>query len=144
MAVKATLNMYTSTKPTIYLIDGLNLIRSFLYEFTRPEEEVTADFLDFLEDISQTERYCMHTYEVIFDGTFRPLGPLYRGGVHISFAEEDSADQIICERANFLAQSGQRVIAVTDDRQLQETLKSLGVKSLFCRKFYQSLKIPEK
>ncbi|MBR4682038.1 MAG: NYN domain-containing protein [Elusimicrobiaceae bacterium] len=136
--------MYTSTKPTIYLIDGLNLIRSFLYEFTRPEEEVTADFLDFLEDISQTERYCMHTYEVIFDGTFRPLGPLYRGGVHISFAEEDSADQIICERANFLAQSGQRVIAVTDDRQLQETLKSLGVKSLFCRKFYQSLKIPEK
>ena len=136
--------MYTSTKPTIYLIDGPNLIRSFLYEFTRPEEEVTADFLDFLEDISQTERYCMHTYEVIFDGTFRPLGPLYRGGVHIPFAEEDSADQIICERANFLAQSGQRVIAVTDDRKLQETLKSLGVKSLFCRKFYQSLKIPEK
>ena len=35
--------MYTSTKPTIYLIDGLNLVRSFLYEFTRSEEEVTAD-----------------------------------------------------------------------------------------------------
>lgn len=136
--------MYTSTKPTIYLIDGLNLVRSFLYEFARSEEEVTADFLDFLTEISQTERYSMHTYEVIFDGTFRPLGPLYRGGVHISFTEENSADQVICERASYLAQTGQRVFAVTDDRQLQEALKELGVKSLFCRKFYNRLKLPEK
>lgn len=136
--------MYTSTKPTIYLIDGLNLVRSFLYEFSRSEEEVTADFLDFLEAVSLDERYCMHTYEVIFDGTFRPVGPLYRGGVHISFAESDSADQIICERADYLAQTGQRVIAVTDDRQLQDTLRGLGVKSLFCRKFYHSLKLTEK
>lgn len=136
--------MYTSTKPTIYLIDGLNLVRSFLYEFARPEEEVTADFLDFLEEVSQTSRYSMHTYEVIFDGTFRPVGPLQRGGVHISFSEENTADQIICERAEFLAQSGQRVVAVTDDRQLQTTLRELGVKSLFCRKFYNGLKLPEK
>ena len=136
--------MYTSTKPTIYLIDGLNLVRSFLYEFARSEEEVTADFLDFLTEVSQIERYAMHTYEVIFDGTFRPVGPLYRGGVHISFTEGESADQIICEQAAYLAQSHQRVIAVTDDRQLQETLKELGVKSLFCRKFYNSLKLAEK
>ena len=131
--------MYTSTKPTIYLIDGLNIVRSFLYEFARSEDEVTADFLDFLEEISQEERYRMNTYEVIFDGAFRPVGSLYRGGVHISFAEGDSADQIICERAAYLAQTGQRTIAVTDDRQLQQTLKELGVKSLFCRKFYNSL-----
>ncbi len=136
--------MYTSTKPTIYLIDGLNLVRSFLYEFTRGEEEITADFLDFLEEISVSERYAMNTYEVIFDGSYRPVGPTRRGGVHISFTEEDTADQIICERADYLAQTGQRVIAVTDDRQLQETLKELGVKSLFCRKFYQALKLPEK
>ncbi|MBR4355027.1 MAG: NYN domain-containing protein [Elusimicrobiaceae bacterium] len=136
--------MYTSTKPTIYLIDGLNLVRSFLYEFVRSEEEVTADFLDFLEEISQSERYCMHTYEVIFDGPFRPIGPLYRGGVHVSFTEGESADQIICEQAAFLAQSGKRVIAVTDDRLLQQALKEYGVKSLFCRKFYNGLKLPEK
>ena len=136
--------MYTSTKPTIYLIDGLNLVRSFLYEFARSEEEVTNDFLDFLTEVSLDPRYNMHTYEVIFDGTFRPIGPLYRGGVHISFTEGDSADQIICERADYLAQTGQRVIAVTDDRQLQSTLKALGVKSLFCRKFYNSLKLTEK
>lgn len=135
---------YTSTKPTIYLIDGLNLVRSFLYEFSRSEEEVTADFLDFLAEVSLDERYRMNTYEVIFDGTFRPVGPLYRGGVHISFAEEDSADQVICQQADYLAQTGRRVIAVTDDRQLQATLKELGVKSLFCRKFYTSLKLPEK
>ena len=136
--------MYTSTKPTIYLIDGSNLVRSFLYEFSRTEEEVTSDFLDFLEEISSTPRYAMNTYEVIFDGTFRPIGPLYRSGVHISFAEGDSADQIICERAGFLAQTGQRVIAITDDRALQDELKELGVKTLFCRKFYTQLKIEEK
>jgi predicted RNA-binding protein with PIN domain len=136
--------MYTSTKPTIYLIDGLNLVRSFLYEFARSEEEVTADFLDFLEEMSGDERYQMHTYEVIFDGTFRPVGPLYRAGVHISFAEENSADEIIYERANYLAQTNQRVIAVTDDRLLQEDLKRLGVKVQFCRKFYNSFKPREK
>ncbi len=136
--------MYTTTKPTIYLIDGLNLVRSFLYEFARTEEAVTEDFLDFLEDMSCDERYSMHTYEVIFDGTFRPIGPLYRGGVHISFSEEASADQVIYERASYLSQTGQRVIAVTDDRLLQEDLKKLGVKVQFCRKFYNSFKPSEK
>ena len=136
--------MYVSTKPTVYLIDGLNLVRSFLYQFARPEEEVTADFLDFLSEISLEDRYAMHRYEVIFDGSFRPVGPLYRGGVHISFSEDASADQIIYEQANYLVQSGQRVIAVTDDRLLQDDLKRLGVKTLFCRKFYNGLKTAEK
>ena len=119
-------------------------MRNFLYEFARTEEEVTADFLDFLADISQDEHYAMHSYEVIFDGAFRPVGPLYRGGVHISFAEEDSADEVIYERASYLSQTGQRVIAVTDDRLLQEDLKKLGVKTLFCRKFYNGLKTFDK
>ena len=136
--------MYVSTKPTIYLIDGLNLVRSFLYEFARTEEEVTADFLDFLADISQDEHYAMHQYEVIFDGSFRPVGPLYRGGVHIEFSESDTADQIIYEKALFLHASGKRVIAVTDDRELQNTLKKEGVKTLFCQKFYRSLKTFDK
>ena len=136
--------MYTTTKPTTYLIDGCNLVRSFLYEFARTEDEVTADFLDFLETVSCDPRYAMHTYEVIFDGTFRPIGPLYRAGVHISFTEENSADQIIYERASYAAQSGQRIIAVTDDRGLQDDLKALGVKVQFCRKFYNSLKPSEK
>ena len=136
--------MYVTTKPTIYLIDGLNLVRSFLYEFARTEEEVTNDFLDFLSEISQDERYCMHQYEVIFDGSFRPIGPLYRGGVHISFSEEDSADQIICERAEFLSQSGTRVIAVTDDRLLRQALKELGVKTIVCSNFYNDHKPLEK
>jgi predicted RNA-binding protein with PIN domain len=136
--------MYISTKPTIYLIDGCNLVRSFLYEFARNEEEVTADFLDFLEEMSCDPRYNMHDYEVIFDGTFRPVGPLYRAGVHISFSEDNSADQIIYERASYLAQTHQRVIAVTDDRLLQEDLKTLGVKVQFCRKFYNSFKPNEK
>ena len=103
-----------------------------------------STFLDFLEDMSCDERYSMHTYEVIFDGTFRPVGPLYRAGVHISFAEENSADQIIYERASYLSQTNQRVIAVTDDRALQEDLKALGVKTQFCRKFYNSFKPSEK
>lgn len=136
--------MYLTTKPTLYLIDGLNLVRSFLYEFARSEEEVTADFLDFLEEMSADPRYAMHTYEVIFDGSFRPVGPLQRGGVHISFSERISADEMIYERANYFAQTNQRVIAVTDDRLLQEALKQLGVKVQFCRKFYNSFKPSEK
>lgn len=138
------MNTYTTTKPTTYLIDGCNFVRSFLYEFARTEDEVTADFLDFLEDKSCDPRYSMHTYEVIFDGTFRPVGSLYRAGVHISFAEENTADQVIYERANYAAQTGQRVIAVTDDRALQEDLKALGIKVQFCRKFYHSFKPAEK
>lgn len=132
--------MYISTKPTIYLIDGLNIVRSFLYEFSRSEDEVTEDFLDFLTDASLDEHYSMNTYEVIFDGSFRPVGPLYRGGVHISFSEGDSADDIIREQAAYLHQTGQRVIAVTDDRALQADLKELGIKTLFCKKFYNSFK----
>ncbi len=136
--------MYTTTKPTTYLIDGCNIVRSFLCEFSRTEDEVTASFLDFLEDMSCDPPYSMHTYEVIFDGSFRPMGSLYRAGVHISFAEENTADQVIYERAGWAAQSGQRVIAVTDDRALQEDLKELGIKVLFCRKFYNSFKPSEK
>lgn len=132
--------MYISTKPTVYLIDGLNIVRSFLYEFSRTEDQVTEDFLSFLEDVSQEEHYAQNTYEVIFDGSFRPVGPLYRGGVHISFSEGDSADDIIREQAEFLHQSGRRVIAVTDDRALQEDLKEMGIKTLFCKKFYNSFK----
>ena len=132
--------MYISTKPTIYLIDGLNIVRSFLYEFSRSEDEVTEDFLDFLTDASLDEHYSMNTYEENFDGSFRPVGPLYRGGVHISFSEGDSADDIIREQAAYLHQTGQRVIAVTDDRALQADLKELGIKTLFCKKFYNSFK----
>ncbi len=136
--------MYTTTKPTIYLIDGLNLVRSFWQQFARSEEETTAEFLDFLEDVSADPRYSMHTYEVIFDGSFRPVGPLVRGGVHISFSEGFSADEVICERAGYLAQTNQRVIAVTDDRELQENLKRQGVKVQFCRKFYTHFTKDEK
>ena len=136
--------MYTPTKPTVYLIDGLNIVRSFLYEFARTEDEVTADFIDLLADISAQPQYAMHEYNLIFDGSFRPVGPLYRGGVHIEFSESDTADQIIYEKALFLHASGKRVIAVTDDRELQNTLKKEGVKTLFCQKFYRSLKTFDK
>lgn len=133
--------IYTTTKPTIYLIDGLNLVRSFLWQFSRTEEEVTEEFLDFLEEVSSDEKYAMHEYRVILDGAYRPVGPLYRGGVHILFAEEDSADDYIFQEASYLQQSNSRVIAVTDDRQLQDNLKQLGVKVQSCRKFYHSLRL---
>ena len=136
--------MYISTKPTVYLIDGLNMVRSFLQQFGRSEDEITADFLDFLENASQDPHYRMNTYEVIFDGSFRNIGPLYRGGVHISFSEAQSADEVLREKANFLALRQARVIAVTDDKALQQDLKDLGVKTLFCKKFYQSFKFSDK
>lgn len=136
--------MYVTTKPTTYLIDGLNLVRSFLWQFARSEEEVTAEFLDFLEAASCDEKYAMHEYRVVFDGTYRPIGPLYRQGVHIVFAENDSADDYIFQEADYLHQQNTRVIAVTDDKDLQSRLKEIGVKALFCRKFYNSLKLSSK
>ena len=132
---------YVTTKPTVYLIDGLNLVRSFLWKFAEPEEQVLSDFLDFLEEVSADEKYAMHEYRVILDGAYRSVGPLYRRGIHIIFAEEDSADDYIWQAADYLHQNGTRVIAVTDDRQLQDSLKEIGVKTLFCRKFYNSLKL---
>ena len=136
--------MYITTKPTIYLIDGLNLVRSFLWQFSRTEEEVTEEFLDFLEAVSADEKYSMHEYRVVFDGAYRPVGPLYRNGVHIVFSETDTADDYIFQEADYLAQSGTRVIAVTSDRDLQQRLKEIGVKTQFCQKFYNSLKLSTK
>jgi len=132
--------MYTSTKPTIYLIDGLNLVRSFLRQFMRPEEEVLADFLDLLEEVSLDEKYNMHEYRVVLDGAYRSVGPLYRGGVHIVFSGQESADDYILQEADYLHQNNTRVIAVTDDQDLQNALKEIGVKAQYCRKFYNSLK----
>ncbi|MBR3898880.1 MAG: NYN domain-containing protein [Elusimicrobiaceae bacterium] len=133
--------MYVTTKPTIYLIDGLNMVRSFLWQFARTEEEITADFLDFLHTVSTDEKYAIHEYRVVFDGAYRPVGPLYRAGVHIIFSEQDTADDYIYQEADYLKQTGQRVIAVTSDKDLQNRLKSVGVKTLFCQKFYNSLKL---
>ncbi|MBQ7908143.1 MAG: NYN domain-containing protein [Elusimicrobiaceae bacterium] len=132
---------YVTTKPTLYLIDGLNLVRSFLWQFARTEEDVTEEFLDFLEEVSCDEKYCMHEYRVVFDGAYRPIGPLYRAGVHIVFSEQDTADDYIYQEAYFLAQQGRRVIAVTSDKDLQNRLKEIGVKTLFCQKFYNGLKL---
>lgn len=133
--------MYVTTKPTLYLIDGLNLVRSFLWQFARSEEDVTTDFLDFLEEVSLDEKYAMHEYRVVFDGGYRPVGQLYRGGVHIVFSEDGTADDYILEEAAYLSQNNTRVIAVTSDRDLQARLKEIGVKTLFCQKFYNSLKL---
>lgn len=133
--------MYVTTKPTVYLIDGLNLIRGFLWQFARMEEDVTAEFLDFLEAVSCDEKYCMHEYRVVFDGPYRPVGPLRRAGIHVIFSEEASADDYIFQEADYLSQSGARVIAVTSDRDLQARLKEVGVKALFCQKFYRSLRL---
>ena len=96
---------YVTTKPTVYLIDGLNLVRSFLWKFAEPEEQVLSDFLDFLEEVSADEKYAMHEYRVILDGAYRSVGPLDRRGIHIIFAEEDSADDYIWQAADYLHQN---------------------------------------
>lgn len=138
------INQYISTKPTLYLIDGLNLVRSFLMQFGQSEDEITSQFLDFLTQASQDPKYSMNDYHVIFDGGFRPVGPLYRAGVQISFSEECSADQIIYEQAEYQQQAGRRVMVVTSDRSLQDSVKALGVKTIFCKKFYYSFHFSEK
>ena len=130
---------YTSTKPTLYIIDGHNFVRSCLMAGPENEETVTREFLDWLEEISGTETYRGSFFRVIFDGTYRPVGAISRRALHVSFAESVTADELIFEQAQYLHDNGERVAVVTSDRRLQTDLREEGIKTIFCQKFYDKL-----
>jgi predicted RNA-binding protein with PIN domain len=131
--------MYISKKPTLYIIDGHNFVRSCLMAEAGNEEETTKEFLDWLEEMSETENYYDSFFRVIFDGTFRPLGATLRRAVKVTFAEELTADELIYEQAQYLYNTGERIAVVSSDRTLQEDLKNIGVKTIFCHKFFNML-----
>lgn len=131
--------MYTSRKPTIYIIDGHNFVRSCLMAAPENEEDVTKEFLDRLEEVSETETYYGSFFRVIFDGSYRQVGVTRRRALNVTFAESVTADELIFEQAQYLYNKGERVAVITSDRSLQADLKEAGIKTMFCQKFYNNL-----
>ncbi|GHT38999.1 hypothetical protein FACS189437_01180 [Bacteroidia bacterium] len=103
------------------------------------EEAVTEEFLDWLEAVSGTETYRGSFFRVIFDGSYRPVGPTLRRALKVTFAESATADELIYETAEYLYNNGERVAVVSSDKLLQQDLKALGIKTMFCQKFFNKL-----
>ena len=125
-----------SRKPTIYIIDGLNFVRSFLFKgITDKEEQASRELILWLEDLTHTE-LAGSTFRVIFDGTFRNISQRECQNVDAIFTEEITADELILEQANFLQRQGQRVNVITSDRELAQRLRELQIKTIGCAKFF--------
>jgi predicted RNA-binding protein with PIN domain len=133
--------MYTSKKPATYLIDGLNFIRSFIARGAAADEEaLTAELISWLDELGQSE-LAGSNFRLILDGGYRSVGPTRTPRVSALFTEDTTADQIIFESAQYLRQSGRRVIVITSDRQLTAEVSALGVKVISCAKFFNTFKI---
>lgn len=125
-----------SKKPTIFIIDGLNFVRSFLFKgITNKEEQASRELIFWLEDLSQTE-LIGSTFRVIFDGSFRDISQRQCQNVDAIFTESITADELIYEQANFLHSQGQRVSVITSDRELTQSLREQKIKTINCSKFF--------
>ncbi|MBQ4494083.1 MAG: NYN domain-containing protein [Elusimicrobiaceae bacterium] len=125
-----------SKKPTIFIIDGLNFVRSFLFHgISAKEDSASSELIFWLEDLSQTE-LIGSTFRVIFDGTFRDISQRQCQNVDAIFTEEITADELILEQATFLNRQGQRVNVITSDRELAQKLREQKIKTISCSKFF--------
>lgn len=132
------LNMKASTKPTIYLIDGLNFIRTFLYgNGSVNEENLTAELISWLDELGN-DKLAGSEFRLFLDGSFRDVGPIRTSCVHTTFTEEYSADDLILEQAEFYKRCAKRAVAVTSDRELALKIKDIGIKTLSCDKFFNA------
>ena len=126
-----------STKPTIYLIDALNFLRSFLQVPQKDEEKTLRALISALNDISSTE-YRGSTFRLIIDGGFRNIGPTSPENVDALFSEDQTADEVILEQALYLKNAAKRVCVVTYDRGITSNLREEGIKTLSCEKFFDT------
>ncbi len=130
--------MRGSTKPTIYLIDGLNFIRTFLYgNGSVNEENLTAELISWLDELGSDKLYGSE-FRLFLDGSFRPVGPIRTACVHATFTEGYTADELILEQARFYKQYSTRAIVVTSDRELSSRVRECGIKTLSCSKFFNA------
>ena len=124
-----------STKPTIYLIDALNFLRSFLQVPQKDEEKTLRALIAALNDSALTE-YKGSTFRLIIDGGFRNIGPTSPENVDALFSEDQTADEVILEQAIYLKNAARRVCVVTYDRGITNSLREEGIKILSCEKFF--------
>ena len=126
-----------STKPTIYLIDALNFLRSFLQVPQQDEEKTLRAMIAALNEVAFTE-FKGSTFRLIIDGGFRNIGPTSPENVDALFAEDQTADEVILEQALYLKNSLRRVCVVSYDKGITDTLRQEGVKILSCEKFFDT------
>ena len=125
-----------SKKPTIFIIDGLNFVRSFLFKgISDKEEQASRELIFWLEDLTQTE-LIGSSFRVIFDGSFRNISQRQCQNVDAIFTEEITADELILEQANYLNRQGQRISVITSDRELAQKLRESKIKTINCSKFF--------
>lgn len=128
--------MHTSKKPAVYIIDGLNFVRSYLIRGANlNEEDLTADLILWLDDLGRGI-LAGSDFRLILDGSFRNLGQKQAVNVSVRFTEDITADEIICEQATYLHQNNTRVIVVSSDLELTSYLRSQGIKTMHCSKFF--------
>ena len=126
-----------STKPTIYLIDALNFLRSYLQVPQKDEEKTLRAMIAALNEIAFTE-FKGSTFRLIIDGGFRNIGPTSPENVDALFAEDQTADEVILEQALYLKDSSRRVCVVSYDKGITDTLRREGIKILSCGKFFDT------
>ncbi len=126
-----------SKKPTIYLIDALNFLRSFLQIPQHEEEKTLRALIAALNDTASTD-YKGSTFRLIIDGGFRNIGPTSPENVDALFSEDQTADEVILEQAIYLKNATRRVCVVTYDRGITNNLRGEGIKILSCEKFFDT------
>lgn len=130
-----------SKKPTIYIIDGLNFVRSFLFKgISNKEEQASRELAFWLEDLTHTE-LPGSSFRIIFDGTFRDISQRECQNVDAIFTEAITADELILEQATFLHRQGQRVNVITSDRELAQKLREEKIKTISCSKFFSDFSV---
>lgn len=131
--------MRLSGKPSVFCIDGLNFIRSYVLPGSgyKSDDECANALLDWLESVSCTDKFKNAEFRVVFDGGYRNIGSLMRGRVHAQFSDSDSADDVLLEQALYLKDnSPEKVWLVTSDGALVSRAREYGVKTLYCPVFH--------
>ncbi|HOW90232.1 MAG TPA: NYN domain-containing protein [Elusimicrobiales bacterium] len=127
-----------STKATVYLIDGSNFSRSFWDRRSGGSPDaLESEFLDWLDAVSRTEALSASCFRVVFDGGFRPTRGRPNQAITVHFSEDGPADDILLERAFFLASGGVRCVLVSNDREMQAKASAEGASVMSCGSFYR-------
>jgi len=127
-----------SAKATVYLIDGSNFSRSFRDRAAAGSlDALEAEFLDWLDAVSRLEALRASCFRVVFDGGSRPVRTIPNRAITVCFSEGDPADDILLDRASFLAAEGVRCAVVSNDGGILEQASAAGALTMPCGIFYR-------
>lgn len=125
-----------SSKPSIYCVDALNLVRRSEGPGFADENSALSALLALLESAAGG-RLRGSEFRLFIDGAggnfpFRP-----KFGVFVRFSGAESADDLILDTARYLKAAGKRAVVVTSDGGLMSLVRQEGVKCLDCDCFVE-------